>query len=270
MKVKDKLAELDVRPSKGRGQNFLIAPEVIDSIIEFGSPGGSGTLVEIGPGLGALTTELSKYGLASVVEIEPAFCAELGRKFPGLRIINADARTFDYSSLGKDLVIFGNLPYAFSTEILFQLIAHAPAIQRAVLMLQREFAERVAASPGGRDYGVLSVNAQMSADIGLGPIVKGNSFHPPTSVDSRVIELRFLKRPRFDIPDIEWFKRVVKAAFSQRRRQLHNSLRGSSIVDPDKLDSVLAAAGIDPMRRAETLSIEEFVRLAQELERAKA
>lgn len=264
-RVKDKLAELDVRPTKTRGQNFIISPTLLDTIIDFGRPAEGGSLVEVGPGLGALTAELVKYGPLSVVEIEPNFCAELERKYPGLRVFNADARNFDYSGLGKDLLIFGNLPYAFSTEILFQLIAHAPSIRRAVLMLQREFAERVAAKPGGRDYGILSVNAQLGADISLGPIIAGNSFHPPTSVDSRLIELKFLPAPRFVLPDPDWFRRVVKASFSQRRRQLHNSLRGASIVPSELVEVALKNVGIDPMRRAETLSIEEFVRLSAEL-----
>ncbi len=190
VRAKDTLQRLDVRPSRERGQNFIIDDSVIKAIIEFGNPQPADNLVEVGPGLGSLTAELARFGNLQLIELEKKFCDELALKFPGINIINRDVRKVDFSELGKDLVVFGNLPYVFSTDIVFHLLAHHQVVKRAVLMLQREFAERMAASPGGRTYGVLSVGCQMQADIILGPIISGDSFHPPTSVESRLVEMR--------------------------------------------------------------------------------
>ena len=269
-RAKDQLKTLEVRPSKSRGQNFIIQEGILALISDFGKPQAATHLLEIGPGLGSLTAEILRFEKPlAVVEIEPAFCADLKQRFPQIEIYNEDARTFDFSKLEHKVVVFGNLPYSYSTEILFHLIDSAKYIERAVLMLQREFAERVAASPGGRDYGVLSVNAQLSAEMRLGPIIEGNAFHPPTQVQSRLLELTFLKEPKVKIEDIAWFKRVVKGSFSQRRRKLLNSLSGASLVDKQFVKPALIDAGIDPGRRAETLSIAEFSKLALELAKYK-
>ncbi len=268
-RVKDKLGQLEVRPSKERGQNFIIAPQIIDLIVEFGQVSSSDTIVEIGPGLGALTQVLSRNPKLTLIEIEPAFCRALRERYPLAHVIEADVRSVDFSKLGQDLVVFGNLPYSYSTDILFHLIDASSSIKRAVFMLQREFAERVAADPGSKAYGVLSVNAQLQADMRLGPIIPGNSFHPPTQVESRLIELTFLKEPKIKLDDIAWFKRVVKSSFSQRRRQLHNSLKGSHIVAADEIAPALAEAGIEGSRRAETLSLGEFGKLAAALAKRK-
>lgn len=265
VRAKDTLKRLDVRPTRERGQNFIIDDSVIKAIIEFGKPQPTDNLVEVGPGLGALTAELAKYEKLQLVELERKFCEELSLKYPGINIVNRDVRKVDFSELGDNLVVFGNLPYVFSTDIVFHLIAHHKVVSRAVLMLQREFAERMAAPPGGRSYGVLSVGCQMQADIILGPIISGDSFHPPTSVESRLVEMRMLAKPRIDVGDVAWYQRVVKAAFSKRRKQLANSLKGSGMVPVDKVVSALSACSIDPTRRAETLSIQEFAALADAL-----
>jgi len=264
-KIKSMLQRLEVTPTKTRGQNFLIAPQVIDDIVEFGSPRQGERLVEIGPGLGALTQKLAPFGNLTVIEIEPKFCEELKVKYPAIEIINEDVRLVDFSEIGSDLVVFGNLPYSFSTDIIFHLIAFGGSISRAVLMLQREFAERVAAGPGGKSYGVLSISCQLSCDVRLGPVVPGYSFHPPTAVDSQVLQLTFPKSPKYQIDDLFWVKRVVSASFVMRRKMLKNTLRTSQIVPGDKVDVALEIAGIEPTRRAETLSIPEFLKLAEAL-----
>ena len=132
-------------------------------------------------------------------------------------------------------------------------------------MLQKEFAERMGAQPGGRDYGVLSISCQLFSDITLGPIVPGNSFHPPTKVQSRVLEMKFLSEPRVPIADIDWLKKVVKGAFLQRRKKIHNSLKASCIRSGTQIMEALEKASIDPNRRAETLSMSEFALLAESL-----
>ncbi|MBN8548766.1 MAG: ribosomal RNA small subunit methyltransferase A [Deltaproteobacteria bacterium] len=269
-RAKDQLRDLDVRPSKERGQNFIIDPNVLHDIVQFGRPSAEDSIVEIGPGLGALTGELARFPQLTLLEIEEKFCAELKNKFPHAKIVCADVREVDFSQLGSSLLVFGNLPYSFSTDIIFHLVSHAKSVKRAVLMLQREFAERVASGPGGREYGSISINAQLVADMRLGPIIPGTAFHPIANVDSRLIELTFLERPRVEIEDLPWFKKVVKAAFLQRRRKLCNSLTASCIVPGEQVSAALQAAGIDEGRRAETLSIPEFARLAEELRKHRA
>lgn len=259
------LKRVGVKPSKQFGQNFLQDEGVLREIVEFGAAQPSDLVVEIGPGLGALTKHLAAFPNLSLLEIEQRFCVELARKFPRAKVIHADARDFDISSLGQDLLVYGNLPYAFSTDIVFQLVAHAKSIKRAVLMLQREFAERMAAKEGGRDYGVLSISAQLQAEIDLGPIVSGDCFYPTTKVDSRILRMNFHKSPRYPIEDLAWFSKVVRASFVQRRRKLLNSLKASGIFGAEKLAAALVEAGIDAGRRAETLSIPEFIDLAKAL-----
>lgn len=254
-----------MRASKQRGQNFLINELVLDEILRFGNPQPHDRLLEIGPGLGALTGRLYGIGPLRVIEIEARFCQELARKFPGLQIVNEDVRRVDFSQFGNDLVVFGNIPYSFSTDIIFHLISQRAAIRRAVLMLQREFAERLAAGPGGRDFGVISVTAQVWAEFRLGSVVSGSSFHPPARVESRIVQMSFLSEPRVPVSDPLWFRRVVQAAFSQRRRKLHNSLKSSGLFSAEQVSRALADCQIDGSRRAETLSLLEFSRLAEAL-----
>jgi 16S rRNA (adenine1518-N6/adenine1519-N6)-dimethyltransferase len=253
-RVKDKLAALDIRPTKERGRNFLIDPNVIHSIAAFGNAQPGDAVVEIGPGLGALTGELRKVGPLTVIEIEEKFCDELAKKYPtGLTIVNEDVRFVDFSELGSQLVVFGNIPYRFSTDIIFHLITYRSAVKRAILMTQKEFAERLAAKPGGKEYGIPTISVQLFADVRLGPIVPGTSFHPPTQVDSQLLEITMLKEPRVALPDEVFFKRVVAAAFSQRRKMIHNSIRASGLVTGELLDRAFAEAEIAPNRRAECL-----------------
>ncbi len=263
-RVKDSLQRVSVRPSKERGQNFLIDTTVIHNIVSFGAPTAGDTVVEIGPGLGALTKELIKITPVTVIEIEEKFCQELSR-YPEISIINQDVRTVDFATIGEKLVVFGNLPYSFSTEIVFHLIEHRHHIARAVLMLQKEFADRMGAKPGGKDYGVLSISVQLFCNIKLGPLVRGDAFHPPTKVDSRVFEMEFLTQPRYDIGDMVWFKRVVKAGFLQRRKKLSNSLKASGFFTTAQITAALASSGVDGSRRAETLEIPEFIALSNAL-----
>lgn len=260
------LKRVGVRPSKQFGQNFLQDESVLREIVEFGAANESNSLVEIGPGLGALTAKLAHFPNLTLIELERRFCDELSKRFPHAKIVQADAREFDYSSIGSGLLVFGNLPYSFSTEIIFQLVKHAKSIKRAILMLQREFAERLAAKPGGRDYGVLSVSAQLHADIELGSIVSGDSFYPTTQVDSRILRLTFLPALRYEIKNLDWFNKVVRASFVQRRRKLLNSLKASGMFEQEQILKALSESGIEAGRRAETLSIPEFMKLAESLQ----
>ena len=261
-RVRDRLGAMKVRPDKGLGQNFLIDSSAVDEIVRFGAPAADDNLLEIGPGLGALTKELSCFPNLSLIEIEEKFCADLRRRFPAANVINEDVRLVDLSQLGENLVVFGNLPYSFSSDIVFLLVDFAAVIKRAVLMLQKEFVERLCAHPGGRDYGMLSISCQLWAEARPGPVIGGDSFHPPAKVDSQLVELVFSKEPRCQIGDMFLFKRIVAAAFFRRRKKIANSIRASGAFPGLPLEECFERAGIDPNRRAETLSIEEFARLS--------
>jgi len=262
-RAKDTLRDLHVRPSKERGQNFLIRPEIPQAIADFGNVPEDAQVVEIGPGTGALTEYLAKFKNLTLIEIEPSFCEHLKTKFPHAKIINADVRTVDLSTIGKDLYVYGNIPYVFSSEIVFHLIKCRAQVHQAVMMVQKEFAERIGASTCTRAYGSISVSAQLFADIELGIIVPGDAFHPPTEVQSRVMKLIFRETPRADVPDYEFFQVVVRAAFSQRRKKLLNSLMSQGRWSKERILEALASAGISPDVRAETLSVEAFAALTK-------
>jgi 16S rRNA (adenine1518-N6/adenine1519-N6)-dimethyltransferase len=265
MRVKEKLSGLGVKPSKGRGQNFTIDPEVISRILEFSPVLEALPIIEIGPGLGALTAELLKAGHVTAIEIEKALVPELEAKYSNLTVLNHDIREFNLSTLGEKIQVYGNLPYSISTEIVMHTLKYGSIVQRATYLLQREFVERLGAKPGGRDYGSLSIAVQLHADVELGPKVAGNSFHPPTKVESQVVRIVPLKKPRVELKDPKFFELVVRTAFRQRRKQLPNCLKALPNIDADDIRTALTQSDIDPQRRPETLSIEEFARLTTTL-----
>ncbi len=267
-KAHRELRELNVQPSKQRGQNFIVNPFVIESVLDFGQPLKSDALVEIGPGLGALTAALYEVACAGphalqLIEIEKNLSADLSVRFPQAKVHCNDVRQVQFSELGSELVVFGNLPYSLSTDILFHVLRQRGAIRRAVFMLQREFAERVASPPGSRTYGSLSVAIQLWCDVVLGPVVPGDAFHPPTKVESIVIQLTPRKEAAAGVTDFALFERVVRASFSKRRRTIMNSLKGSALFDAELLAKAFVELGLDPERRAESMTIDEFAGLTR-------
>ena len=275
--TKQSLRSLNVRPTKTRGQNFVINPNIIKAIIDFGSPKPTENIVEIGPGLGALTDLLHQTNPnLALVEIEEEFCLELQKKYPEIKIFNEDARKFDFNEYsekllsGSPITVFGNIPYIFSTEIVFHLLSFPKKINRFVFLLQKEFAQRMSAVPGSKQFGVLSVMVQVICDTRLGPIINGDQFFPPTKVQSQVIECTMRANPLVPIEDHAFFRRVVKASFHQRRKKIANSLLSGGFLkegvsNKEIVESALERAKIDSGRRAETLSVEEFIMLAKEL-----
>jgi 16S rRNA (adenine1518-N6/adenine1519-N6)-dimethyltransferase len=234
----------------------------IESIVLFGKPRSEEKIVEIGGGLGALTAELAALGDLTVVEIEPAFCAEISEKFPAISVVESDIRVFDLESLGSNLVVFGNLPYSLSTDIILYLVSHHRIINRSVVLLQKEFSERLFAEPGTKKYGTLSVQVQLYARVFPGPVISGDCFYPEAAVESQVVELRFLDTPRYPVDDHYLFSRVVSAAFFKRRKKLLNSVQQSKSIDIETFKAALTATGISGDVRAEDLSVEQFVLLA--------
>jgi len=258
------------RPRKHLGQHFLHDPLAIQRIVDAIAPRPGEPLVEIGPGLGAITVPLLERAQGmEVVEVDrdivprlEARCREHGH----LVVHRADALSFDFRGLaaeGRRLRVVGNLPYNISTPLLFHLLEAAAVIQDMHFLLQKEIVQRLAAPPGGKDYGRLSVMVQYRCqarhlfDVGPG------AFRPPPRVDSAFVRLIPFPEPPLRAVDERWLDRLVRLAFEQRRKTLRNALRGH--VETYQL----IAAGIDPIRRGETLSVEEFVELAN-LSRPKA
>ena len=247
------------RARKRFGQNFLIDEAVVDAIVAAIAPRREDRVVEIGPGLGALTQPLCErvHGL-DVIEIDRDIVARLRESPLAARVAihEGDALAFDFGGLGKDLRIVGNLPYNISTPLLFHLAGHAQAIRDIHVMLQKEVVERMIAAPSASDYGRLSVMLQYRFAMECVLEVPAAAFRPAPEVESalvRMIPLRPLPHPARDETH---FAAIVAAAFSQRRKTLRNTLGGMlSAADFSTLE-------IDPQARAQTLSVEDFVRIA--------
>jgi 16S rRNA (adenine1518-N6/adenine1519-N6)-dimethyltransferase len=236
---------------------------VARAIIDVVAPTPDDLVVEIGPGEGALTALLAeRAGEFLALEIDPALAARLAGSFD-VRL--ADARTFDYASLrslrGRMLVV-GNLPYSMSKPILARLAEPSTGIAEMAIMLQREVAERVTARPGGKSYGALSVLTQLHWEARIALRVPPGAFRPPPKVDSAVIHLRARPAPAVPVRDDAAFRRVVMAAFGQRRKGIANALAAGLGIPTAVARQRLAAVGVEPSRRAETLSLDEFGRLA--------
>ena len=252
------------------GQHFLRDPGIARAIVDLLAPTAADRVVEIGPGTGALTAELARTpARVQALEIDAGLIPSLRLRFPHVDIVETDARTWNYSALqappGGRVLIAGNLPYSVSKPILMALVAARRAITEMTLMLQREVAERVAASPGGRIYGSLSVLTQLYCDVRLALRVPAHAFTPPPRVESAVLHLRVLERPRIEMAREDRFHAVVRAAFLQRRKMLANALASGLGMSVDAARDSVAAAGIDPARRAETLTIQEFAMLTSRL-----
>ncbi|NKI34279.1 16S rRNA (adenine(1518)-N(6)/adenine(1519)-N(6))-dimethyltransferase RsmA [Wenzhouxiangella sp. XN79A] len=249
-------------PRKRFGQNFLEDASVIDRIVGAVAPGRSDRVVEIGPGLGALTRPLlERLDELHVVELDRDLVATLAERLghpAGLVIHQADALDFDFASLAADgpIRVVGNLPYNISTPLLFHLLDQAESIRDMHFMLQKEVVDRICAAPGGKTWGRLGVMTQLRADATHLFTVPPGAFRPPPKVDSAIVRIVPRAQSEADRAALPQLERVVRAAFSQRRKTLRNTLKG--IVDSDGF----AAAGIDPGRRAETLTLDDFRALA--------
>lgn len=259
-----------MRRRRALGQHFLRDPGIARAIVDVADPGPRDLVVEVGAGEGALTAELARRaGRLIALEIDPALAARLRARLPGVEVVEADARRWAYGALarppGGRVLVVGNLPYSASKPILAALLAARAAIDRIVVMLQQEVAERVAAAPGSRAYGTLSVLTQLYCDVRIVLRVPPGAFRPPPKVDSAVVALTVLPGPRVPVADERRFHTVVRAAFAQRRKTVANALAGALGRPVEEVRLALAAAGVDPRRRAETLTISEFSRVAARL-----
>jgi 16S rRNA (adenine1518-N6/adenine1519-N6)-dimethyltransferase len=260
----------EIRAKKSLGQNFLKDPHYLRKIAEAARVGPEDLVLEIGPGLGHMTRmllERAKKVLA--IEIDDRLIPHLQQEFSAannFELLHADALEYDYASLKGKWKVVANLPYYISTPIIQKLIAHRAQFSTLTLMLQKEVAERIAAPPGGKEYGFLSVLVQYHAIPRLEFKVPPGAFTPQPEVDSVVLTLTMRDAPAVVVKDEEFFIRVIKAAFSQRRKTLRNALKQLD-KGPEVMDAVLKETGIDLGRRAETLSVEEYGKLAEFLKK---
>ncbi|HET8690429.1 MAG TPA: 16S rRNA (adenine(1518)-N(6)/adenine(1519)-N(6))-dimethyltransferase RsmA [Candidatus Saccharimonadales bacterium] len=251
-------------PDKSLGQHWLKDRTVLESIADMADIDSGGTVLEIGPGLGTLTSVLlGKAGRVVAVEFDAELAAKLPGQFPGknLEVINQDVLRFDLSSLPTGYTVVANLPYYITSRIIRYLSESANPPRLAVLLVQREVAERLAAQPG--DMSLLTVATQVYAEVVLGPVVGAELFTPPPKVDSQVVVLRYRGRSLLDKADDKRFFQLVKAGFAARRKKLRSSLSGGLRLEKAEVEQLLDRAGIDPNVRAQDLSIDEWLRLAR-------
>lgn len=253
------------RPRKRFGQHFLHDPKVIARIVDAIDPRAGERIVEIGPGRGVLTRALlERTDRLLAIEIDRDLARDLGTAFDPARLelLQADVLEMDFTALrgdGPALRLVGNLPYNISTPLLFHLLTHAAAIGDMHFMLQKEVVDRMAAGPGSKVYGRLTVMLAPWVTVERLFTVGAGAFRPPPKVESAVVRLQPSRGPRFDIGEPRRFEQVVRAAFAQRRKTLRNALKG--LID----EAAFRRLGIDPNDRAERLSPPQFAALASAL-----
>lgn len=252
------------RARKRFGQNFLVSSSVIRRIIDLIAPTASDTVVEIGPGQGALTVPLAESG-ARVVAVEfdrdlMGYLTRLLAPYEQVTILNQDFLKFDPEAHGLErFLLAGNLPYNLTSPVIEWAVRYAAQVERAVFMVQKEVAERLCSSPGGKDWSPLAIFTQLIYDAEKRFDVGPEHFRPQPKVVSSVVELRPRENAITQLPPL--FERVVRAAFTQRRKQLVNNLTSDIVENADEARRALEVCGLPPNVRAEQLSIEDFFRL---------
>jgi len=249
-------------PRRRFGQHFLVDPRYVARILEAVDPCPGDNIVEIGPGLAALTAGLiERAGRIAGVEIDRDLSAQLRANFPrsALALHEADALGFDFTQLGEGLRVVGNLPYNISSPLLFHVAKFADRVRDLHVMLQKEVVARMTAEPATPDYGRLTVTLQATFRVTRLFVIPPGAFRPPPKVDSAFVRLVPLGDAKPAIADEALFARIVAAAFGQRRKTLRNAL--ASFCD----EAAMRNVGIDPGARGETLSVSDYVRLTEAL-----
>ena len=263
-------------PKKSLGQNFLADPSTAEMIADRAGIGPEDAVLEIGAGLGALTIPVARRaGRVAAVETDGRLLDLLKTELrvhglDNVDLLEADILKVDIGGIaekaGRRLVVMGNLPYHISSQIVVKLIQDREWVDRAVAMIQREMARRLMAVPGTKDYGRLTAMLRYCAGIKSAAVVRAHLFHPRPKVDSEVVAIDFHHPPLHAADDEAFLFQVIKAAFGQRRKTLKNALSGSELrMSPNEARNALEAAGIDPERRAETVSVGEFIELAEKV-----
>jgi len=262
------VTESGYRTKKRFGQHFLHERKFIDDILAAAAIGHDERVLEVGPGLGALTEHLLAVARhVEVIELDRDLIERLkNRPRSNLLLHEGDALAFDWPSilLSPPYVFVANLPYNISSQILFKLLDNRSLFSRAVLMFQKEVGDRICAAPATRDYGILSVLCQLYFTVKRVAIVPPGAFRPPPKVESAVISFHRLEQPVVSVDNEAFLRRVVKAAFSQRRKTLRNTLKANRFGSA-AVEQACSMNEIDPARRGETLTLVEFVSLTNSL-----
>ena len=248
-------------PRKSLGQNFLYDQAILKQLIQCAEISQEDIVVEIGPGPGTLTKMLAQKSKKVIaIELDAMLFKKLKTDFSetkNIELVQGDVLKFPFGSIGNFKVV-ANIPYYITTPIIFKLLEARDCLKTMTLTIQKEVAERIVAKPGKKDYGVLSIMVQYYARPELKFIISRKSFRPAPRVDSAVVHFTILERPSVQVKDEKLFFKVVRTAFSKRRKTLSNSLKSLA----ENIKDILIVCGIDPKRRPETLSLDDFTRLS--------
>lgn len=252
--------------NKSLGQHWLKDRGILRHIADCAELNDEDTILEIGPGLGTLTSELLRRAKSVVaVEFDEGLARKLPAQFPGknLEVVNEDILHFDLSSLPVGYKVVANVPYYITSKIIQLLMtaSNRPAV--VVLLVQKEVAERVAAKPGGMS--ILAISAQVFAEASLGEVVGAEFFTPPPKVDSQVIILKTRTQPLVDAAMEKQFFKVVKAGFSAKRKKLRSSMSGGLGISKQRVEGILSQSGVSPDARAEDLSVDQWLDITNQL-----
>lgn len=274
--VKAILRRYNITPKKSLGQSFLTDGNIARRIVELAELGSSDTVIEIGSGVGFMTRLMAeKAGRVIALELDRTLIEILQEELKdeqNIKVIHTDVLKYDLAALkteipGKKIKVIGNIPYNISSPIIFQLLDNRESIDRVILMVQKEVADRLLAAPSTKEYGIPTVIMSMYATILRKINVEPGQFFPSPRVTSTVIEIKFRERPLLELIDPGFFRKVVRTAFGMRRKTLFNNLRNLDALGLSEtlLKETLRAEGIDGRRRGETLSVEDFGRLSNAL-----
>lgn len=275
MSLKDVLEKHNFKFKKKYGQNFITDPGILNKVVSTGDISPEDIVVEIGPGAGTLTKAIAaRAGQVIAIEIDKELLPILQENLAecgNIKIIEGDALKIDLDKLVEEITgqrkpykIVANLPYYITSPLVMHFLENKFNIQRIIIMVQKEVAERFTAQPGTKDYGALTVSINLYSKPKIAFFVSRNVFTPRPDVDSAVVDLVIREEPPYKINNIDILKRLVKAAFNQRRKTLTNALKALN-TEKDQIVQILKDADIDPKRRGETLTLEEFVRIANRL-----
>jgi 16S rRNA (adenine1518-N6/adenine1519-N6)-dimethyltransferase len=254
---------MTIRNKKSLGQHWLQDRATLAMVADYAQISSSDTVLEIGSGQGSLTSELlRRAGRVVAVEYDSLLAQKLPGQFPGknLQVINQDFLEFNLDNLPIGYKVVANVPYYITSKIIQTLLSAKNKPSVAVLLVQKEVAERLAAKPG--DLSILAISAQAYSDVQLGGVVPARLFIPPPKVDSQVVVLKTREQTIFTEVDEDDFFKVVKAGFSAKRKKLRSSLSGGLKIDKSVIEKILEKSAIDPNTRAETLTIDDWLRLS--------
>jgi 16S rRNA (adenine1518-N6/adenine1519-N6)-dimethyltransferase len=271
--IRQELKEYGLIPKKKWGQHFLVDQNILNKVVRTAEIDKEDVVLEIGPGLGVMTIALARQARKVIaVEIDSKIVEILKDKMADYRnveVIKGDILKIDLNRLldqdGQQIKVVANLPYQISTPLLFRFIDSREVFSSLTLMLQKEVAERLVASPKTKAYGPLSIFVQLFLNVSICFYIKPSAFSPPPKVESAVVHMMFREKSMLELEDEEWFRKVVRNCFEYRRKTLINALKHSELFVPESIGPKMEKIGIDPRRRPETLTIEEFANLAEAL-----